>query len=558
MKYTRLLWMITVLAGVQVHEVQCTDNMSASKTHALPRKRAQQNNQKYLKILLSTLVGAVLLDMLYTYYSRPCLSPAASDDEPEFADQNIEREEEVKDTKGLEHQQGAKYDDYGKALLRETPLPEVIISIIQEYLGGPCKEYQDAKDVKIRHVNLGMRDNRPLLLFQKENHGIISIVDPQEYGQLCPVACSPEFEPSFSRNGKLVCAYDTVFHAYDTQTGKKVQSYREDKNILTSLFGGRSDVCMAFAYNDALVVTHAYQNTTVWNTQTGKRLRTIKSSLPPFTINDHETKLLIMRQPNILQRDTRDLTVVDLKTYAPKTITIPCKSWKSWKAVLTPAGDQVIASTRNEDTYTIFDVVTGLCLKTFRKTVNTVGVPLKVLCNAQNNRLIMHESMGTWHALTLYNSAEQKIISIPDPNRLFDIAQSVQLDRQKELCLVGGVRYPYQIIALKDGKVVHKSERKNSSSTQNIRSLVLGDDKPGEDVSFDERIKQVSAHWGPGDKTIITTDWTGVSRYDAKTHELIRKVSAPGYKMLSHCRQWMLLRNSAENKTTVWYVPQMV
>jgi hypothetical protein len=47
--------------------------------------------------------------------------------------------------------------------------------------------------------------------------------------------------------------------------------------------------------------------------------------------------------------------------------------------------------------------------------------------------------------------------------------------------------------------------------------------------------------------------------YDAKTHELIKNIKKAGHTlMFSYCKQWMLVRNSAENKTTVWYVPQMI
>lgn len=566
MKYKCLLWMITVLAGMHVHEVQCADDMSAHKAHGAPRKRAKQNNQNHLKILLSAFAGIVLLDILYTYYGRPRQSPAASYDESESldqtADQNIERKEEVKDIRVPEHQQDAEYPDYRQALLNKTPLPEVVISIIQEYLGDPCVEYQDAKNANIRCVQLGMRGAEPRVLFQEhhENRGIISIVDPRKDGQLCCVACLPRFEPSFSQNGKFVSAYDNnVFHAYDTQTGRKVQSYCET-SLFASLFGGQSDVRrMAFTKNDELVVTYAYGKTTVWDTQNGQQLRTIKSSLPFFTINDHETKLLVARQPSLLQGGTRKLIVVDLKTQEPKIITIPCRSSQRLDAVLTPAGNEVVVSVKNKHMYDIFNTATGARVRTIAKN-NPFSKPIKALYNEANNHLILHDAWGNWSDLTLYNCDEKNpVIYATRSTTPYDTARSVQLDRKKEFCLVGGVRYPYQIIAVEDGQVVYRSERENNRQ-QGLISLVLGGDKSSERALFNERSRQASAHWGPEEKSIITTDWTGdVCIYDAKTHELIKNIKKAGHTlMFSYCKQWMLVRNSAENKTTVWYVPQMI
>ena len=568
MKYKCLFLMVILLAGTCVYDAQCIDDRSASKTHVSLRKRTQKTNKKYVKILLSALVGTLLLDMLYTKYSQ--YREFQEFQRESEVDQNIylqKRKEEVKDGKVLENQQNAACEDYKSLLLAGTPLSQDCIAIVLDYV-GPCME---GKDATISRVKLGMRDNRPIILFQ-DNNGIISIVDAQKDGQLCHVACSPHFEPSFSRNGKLFCTYDDVFHAYDTktdptfhaydtQTGKKIQSYRENQNIVASLFVRKepSNVRMVFAKNDALVVTHADKKTILWSTKRGTRLRTIEASLPSFTINDHETKLLVMLRSGRLQGNTRELAVVDLKTCKPETIAIPCRARQSLDAILTPSGNELVVSVTNKDTYDIFNTEGRLV-----RSIPRVGarhVPIKALCNEANNRLIIHSTLSDQPELTLYDcDAKEPVIYSTRSTTPSDIARSVQLDRTKKRCLFGAVRYPYQIVDVENGTLVHPIERENSSE-RDLVTIVRGDAKSGGRASsFNERVKQVSAHWGPGDKTIITTDWTGdMCIYDAKTHALIKKCPDAGHWLMqSPCKQWILMRNQSNNTVTVWHWPELV
>jgi len=309
------------------------------------------------------------------------------------------------------------------------------------------------------------------------------------------------------------------------------------------------------------VVTRASSNVCLCDTKTGAILyrATLSSSFnktdPLFGMNDAETKLLI-------KKDFDAWKVVDCKTL--KSTNIQMRGRRSAfrgsvDAALTPAGDKVVASIRDSPTYTTYDTLTGQALQSFPS--HPYYRPLKV-CLEENKRLLVCDDFYmVGNCFTLYDHDEKKVLCTTSKLMPHDTMRSAQMDNKKERCLLGSVNYPYYLMTIKDGALQHPfkdaKSRDEALKTEYTDSGGVLNDGRAYDAFFAEKVKYVGAYWGPQEKSIITTDWTGdINIYDANSNELTLRLPGAGHRIsFSSDGSWAVTHNHTTHEVEVRYVP---
>jgi len=178
----------------------------------------------------------------------------------------------------------------------------------------------------------------------------------------------------------------------------------------------------------------------------------------------------------------------------------------------------------------------------------------KALSDVQD-KIVLHGYSGEESSVRMYDwNANKRYYTTPARRPSDDIIPCVQIDIQKKRLLVAGIRYPYRIVRIADGTEEMVHERKDSQG----KCLVEITEKPGNDLL--SLVKCVSAHWGPKDKNIITTDWTGAAKvYDASSGALNMTLPDAGHwAVLSRCKELIVFFNKKTGAVTTYRWPFLV